>query len=57
MSEHYPNLHSEYKSRHVRHDEDGANGDEDDRVVCFAVVVTAVNVGAGSDDGSERIKK
>lgn len=57
MSEHLHYLHSENKSRHVRHDKDGANGDEDDGVVGFAVVVAAVNVGAGTDDGSERIKK
>ena len=57
VSEHLQHLHCENKPRHVRHDEDGANGDEDDRVVCFAVVVTAVNVGAGTDDGSERTKK
>ena len=40
----------------MSHDEHGAYGDEDDRVVGFAVVVTAVNVGAGADDGPERIK-
>ena len=50
------NLHSENKPRHMSHDEDGAYGDEDDRVVGLAVVVTAVNVGAGADDGPERIK-
>ena len=52
----YHHLHSENKPRHMSHDEDGAYGDKDDRVVGLAVVVTAVNVGAGADDGPERIK-
>ena len=37
----------------MRHDEDGANGDEDDGVVGLAVVVAAVDVGAGAHDGPE----
>ena len=52
----YHHLHSENKPRHMSHDEDGAYGDKNDRVVGLAVVVTAVNVGAGADDGPERIE-
>ena len=50
-------LHGENEPRDVGDDEDGADGDEDDGVVGLAVVVAAVDVGAGSDDGSEKDQK